>query len=76
MQAKLLGNNPFSPSLSDWFIAHSNALKGLNTLYEQVQLHSHPEKPELWGFCCSAQDRTDASVLTVAFLLFCKSHIT
>jgi len=45
----------FALFLSDWFIAHSNALKGLNTLYKRVRLHSPSEKPGLRGFCCSAQ---------------------
>lgn len=60
--------------LSDWFIAHSNILKGLNTPYEHVRLHSHFEKPGLWGFCYSAQDCTDAHLQTVAFPLFPARH--
>lgn len=50
----------FAFSLSDWFIAHSNALKGLNTLYEQVWLRSHLEYLGLWGLCYSAWDHGDA----------------
>lgn len=51
--------------LSDWFIAHPNVLKGLNTLYGQVRLHSHFEKPGPRGFCCSAQDCTDVHLQTL-----------
>lgn len=64
----------FAFFLSDWFIAHSNALKGLNTLYEQVRLHSHFEKPGPWGFCCSAQDCTDTHLQTVIFPFSSAKH--
>lgn len=50
----------FAFFLSDWFIAHSNVLKGLNTLYEQVWLQSNLENPGLWGLCYSAWDCRDA----------------
>lgn len=50
----------FAFFLSDWFIAHSNVLKGLNTLYEQVSLQSNLENPGLWGLCYSAWDCRDA----------------
>lgn len=46
----------FAFFLSDWFIAHSNVLKGLNTLYEQLWLQSNLENPGLWGLCYSAWD--------------------
>lgn len=51
----------FAFFLSDWFIAHSNVLKGLNTLYEQVWLQSNLENPGLWGLCYSARDCRDAA---------------
>lgn len=50
----------FAFFLSDWFIAHSNVLKGLNTPYEQVWLQSNLENPGLWGLCYSAWDCRDA----------------
>lgn len=64
----------FAFFLSDWFIAHSNIPKGLNTPYAQVRLHGHFEKPGLWGFCYSAPDRTGAHLQTAAFPLFPARH--
>lgn len=46
----------FAFFLPDWFIAHSNVLKGLNTLYEQLWFQSNLENPGLWGLCYSAWD--------------------
>lgn len=57
------------PPPSDWFIAHSNVLKGWDTHCEWVRLHSHFKKPGLWGFCYSARHRRDAPLQTVAFPL-------